>query len=99
MSDINQELPELIEPDRIEKAESSGKGSIITLTTVIALLLATALTVLGIGATDSAVANYDASSWLWSSTHGEVDPVNGVTYRVDTRSKITHTQNLEIQAI
>lgn len=97
MSDIGHDDLDLIEPDPIDKAESSGKGSIITLTTVIALLLATALTVLGIGATDNAVANYDASSWLWSSTRGEVDRVNGVTARVDTRSKVKDAQNHEIQ--
>jgi hypothetical protein len=97
MSEIGREDPDLIEPDPIDKSESSGKGSIITLTTVIALLLATALTVLGIGATDNAVANYDASSWLWSSSRGEVDRVNGVTARVDTRFKVKDAQNHEIQ--
>jgi hypothetical protein len=97
MSDVERNDPDPVEPDADEKAESSGKGSIITLTTVIALLLATALTVLGIGATDNAVANYDASSWLWSSGRGEVDRVNGVTARVDTRTKIKDAQNHEIQ--
>jgi hypothetical protein len=74
-----------------------GKGSIITLTTVIALLMATALTVLGLGAADTAVANFDATSWLWSSDKGEIDRVNGVTARVDTRTKISDSQNHEIQ--
>ena len=32
------------------------------------LVVATALTVLGIGTADNAVANFDATSWLWSST-------------------------------
>jgi hypothetical protein len=59
--------------------------------------VATALTVLGLGAADTAVANYDASSWLWSSTRGEVDRVNGVSAKVDTRAKIKDTQDHEIQ--
>ena len=59
--------------------------------------MATGLTVLGVGAADTAVANFDASSWLWSTTRGEVDRVNGVTARVDTRTKIKDAQNHEIQ--
>ena len=43
------------------------------------------------------MANFDASSWLWSTTRGEVDRVNGVTARVDTRTKIQDAQNHEIQ--
>jgi len=78
-------------------AKKGGKSTVITLTTVIALLVATALTVLGLGAADTAVANFDASSWLWSSGQGEVDRVNGVTARVDTRTKISDSQNHEIQ--
>ena len=77
--------------------QSGNKGTIITLTTVIALLAATALTVLGLGAADTAVANFDASSWLWSSGRSEVDRVNAVTARVDTRTKINDSQNHEIQ--
>jgi len=67
------------------------------LTTVIALLAATALTVLGLGAADTAVTNFDASSWLWSSSRGEVDRVNAVTARVDTRAKVKDSQDHEIQ--
>src|SRR5690606_9152536 len=52
---------------------------------------------LGLGAADSAVTNVDSTSWLWSSAKGEVDRVNGVTARVDTRAKITDAQNHEIQ--
>jgi len=89
--------PDLVEPDLADGGrEPAGRGSIITLTTVIALLLATGLTVLGIGAADNAVANYDASSWLFSSGRGEVDRVNGVTARVDTRTKIKDAQNHEL---
>jgi hypothetical protein len=74
-----------------------GRGVIITLATVLVLLVATGLTLLGLGVTDNAVANFDASSWLWSSSKGEVDRVNGVTARVDTRTKIKDAQNHEIQ--
>jgi hypothetical protein len=93
--------PDLIEPDVTESdlaggRDTGGRGSIVTLTTVIALLLATGLTVLGIGAADNAVANFDASSWLISSNRGEADRVNGVTARVDTRTKIKDAQNHEI---
>src|SRR5262245_53233918 len=76
---------------------SGSKGTIITLTTVIALLAATALTILGLGAADSAVSNIDGNSWLWSSGRSEVDRVNPVTARVDTRMKINDSQNHEIQ--
>lgn len=87
------------DPDPTEAgpaAGSSGRGSIVTLTTVIGLLLATALTVLGVGAANNAVANFDASSWLFSSSRGEADHVNGVTARVDTRTRVKDTQNHEI---
>jgi hypothetical protein len=41
--------------------------------------------------------NFDASSWLFSSNRGEVDRVNGVTAKVDTRMKLKDSQNHEIQ--
>src|SRR6185503_980326 len=73
------------------------RGVAVTLATVVTLVLATALTVLGLGGADIAVANFDASSWLWSSDRGELDRVNGVTARVDTRTKIKDTRNHELQ--
>jgi hypothetical protein len=73
------------------------RGITITLATVVTLVLATGLTVLGLGGADIAVANFDASSWLWSSDHGELDRVNGVTARVDTRTKIKDSRNHDIQ--
>ena len=99
--DADSTAPDLLEPDLTESdlaggREPVGRGSIVTLTTVIALLLATGLTVLGIGAADNAVANFDASSWLFSANRGETDRVNGVTARVDTRTKIKDSQNHEI---
>jgi hypothetical protein len=73
------------------------RGVTITLATVLTLVVATGLTVLGLGGADIAVANFDASSWLWSSDRGELDRVNGVTARVDTRTKIKDSLNHDIQ--
>ena len=64
------------------------RGGLVTVGTVAALLAAMGLTVLGLGAADNAVANYDASSWLWSAARSELARVNGVTARVDTRTEI-----------
>ena len=100
MSDLKLEDQEFVDADAVELPggkESGGRGTVITLTTVIALLAATALTVLGLGAADTAVTNFDASSWVWSSGRSEVERVNGVTARVDTRAKIKDSQNHEIQ--
>jgi hypothetical protein len=100
MSDLKIDNPEIVEADAVDLSDgrgAGGRGTVITLTTVIALLIATALTVLGLGAADTAVGNFDASSWLWSSAKGEVDRVNGETARVDTRAKITDAQNHEVQ--
>src|SRR5689334_8259114 len=98
--DTGLDDPGFIEPDgetELQGTRRRGKSTVITLTTVIVLLVTTALTVLGLGAADTAVANFDASSWLWSSGRGEVDRVNGVTARVDTRTKVSDSQNHEIQ--
>jgi Fibronectin type III domain len=100
MSDLKLEDQEIVDADAVELPggkESGGRGTVITLTTVISLLAATALTVLGLGAADTAVTNFDASSWVWSSGRSEVERVNGVTARVDTRAKIKDSQNHEIQ--
>jgi hypothetical protein len=84
-----------LEPES-ESEKPSGRGTIVSITTVVGLLLATALTVLGVGAADNAVASFDASTWMWSSQRSEVDRVNGVTARVDTRTRIKDAQNHEI---
>jgi Fibronectin type III domain len=100
MADITLEEPQFAEADAVDAPADrpgGGRGTIVTLTTVIALLVATALTVLGLGAADTAVTNVDSTSWLWSASRGEVDRVNGVTARVDTRAKITDAQNHEIE--
>ncbi|GAB4104427.1 hypothetical protein GCM10028790_34460 [Micromonospora taraxaci] len=70
------------------RSRSRLRGGLVTVGTVAALLAAMGLTVLGLGAADNAVANYDASSWLWSTARSELARVNGVTARVDTRTEI-----------
>ncbi|WP_435872509.1 fibronectin type III domain-containing protein [Micromonospora globbae] len=70
------------------RRRSRLRGGIVTIATVAALLAAMGLTVLGLGAADNAVANYDASSWLWSAARSELARVNGVTARVDTRTEV-----------
>ncbi|MEV0158004.1 fibronectin type III domain-containing protein [Micromonospora sp. NPDC050686] len=70
------------------RSRSRLRGGLVTVGTVTALLAAMGLTVLGLGAADDAVANYDASSWLWSAARSEMARVNGVTARVDTRVEI-----------
>jgi hypothetical protein len=86
------------------EGESSGhngrpslRGPIVTISIVLVLVVATGLTVLGLGITDTNISNFDASSWLYSSSRGEVDHVNGVTAKVDTRARIKDAQNHEIQ--
>ncbi|MFY1616447.1 fibronectin type III domain-containing protein [Micromonospora sp. WMMD736] len=70
------------------RSRSRLRGGLVTVGTVTALLAAMGLTVLGLGAADNAVANYDASSWLWSGVRSELARVNGVTARVDTRTEV-----------
>lgn len=64
------------------------RGGLVTIGTVMALVAAMGLTVLGLGAADNAVASYDASAWLWSAAKSEIARVNGVTGRVDTRVEV-----------
>jgi hypothetical protein len=71
---------------------SRTAGGLVTLATVVGLGIAMGVTLLGTGAANHAVASFDASSWLFSSQKGEVARVNGVTGRVDTRTKITDAQ-------
>ncbi|WP_434740781.1 fibronectin type III domain-containing protein [Micromonospora sp. SH-82] len=74
-------------------------GGLVTIGTVSALLAAMGLTVLGLGAADNAAANYDASSWLWSSARSEMARVNGVTARVDTRVEIPGARRHSMQVV
>ncbi len=83
--------------DVAKRGLRAGKGGLVTLTTVIALLAATGLTLLGLGAADNAVANYDANSWVWSSGKGEVDRINGITAKVDTRQQVKDARNHDLQ--
>ncbi|GLH98872.1 fibronectin type III domain-containing protein [Phytohabitans aurantiacus] len=79
------------------KRRSLGRGGLVTIGTVVTLVAAMGLTILGLGAADHAVANYDASSWLWSSLRSEMARVNGTTGRVDTRLQIPKGQNHTMQ--
>ncbi|WBB50225.1 fibronectin type III domain-containing protein [Verrucosispora sp. WMMA2044] len=80
-------IDEAVAP-RTPRSRSRVRGGLVTVGTVLALLAAMGLTVLGLGSADNAVANYDASSWLWSAARGELARVNGVTARVDTRMEV-----------
>ncbi|WP_433289385.1 fibronectin type III domain-containing protein [Micromonospora sp. CA-244673] len=73
------------------------RGGLVTIGTVAVLLAAMGLTVLGLGAADNAVANYDASSWLWSTSRSELARVNGVTARVDTRMEVPGGRRHQMQ--
>jgi hypothetical protein len=70
---------------------------VVTITVVVAMVAAMGLTLLGLGVADHAVANYDASSWLWSSSKSEMARVNGVTSRVDTRLQVPSAQGHAMQ--
>jgi hypothetical protein len=106
MTDLIQSSRDLeaIDLDSDDSGDSSGhsgrtslRGPIITISIVLVLVVATGLTVLGLGVTDTNITNFDASSWLYSSGRGEVDHVNGVTAKVDTRARIKDAQNHEIE--
>jgi hypothetical protein len=81
---------------RITRAARSG-GNALTFITVIGLLAVLGLTVFGLGSANHALANFDASSWLWSSRKGELARVNGVTGRVDTRTKLAGSEGHPVQ--
>jgi hypothetical protein len=67
------------------------------LATVVGVAVAMGATVLGLGATDHALATSNASMWLWSSSRGEIARVNAETGRVDTRYKVVDAQGHVIQ--
>jgi len=73
------------------------KGGLVTIGTVASLLVGLGLTVLGLGAADQAVASYDAASWVWSKTKGEVARINGVTAKVDTRVDVPQARGHQMQ--
>jgi hypothetical protein len=68
------------------------KGGVVTIVTVLSLVAAMGLTWFGLSVNDHVSANYDASSWLWSMTRGELARVNGLTGKVDTRQAVTTSQ-------
>ncbi|OJF13680.1 fibronectin type III domain protein [Couchioplanes caeruleus] len=74
-----------------------GRGGLVTIGTVLALVAGLGLTVLGLGAADQAVASFDAASWVWSRTKGEAARVNGVTARVDTRVDVPRARGHQVQ--
>ena len=74
-----------------------SRGGLVTVGTVVSLVAGLGLTVLGLGAADQAVASYDAASWVWSRTKGEVARINGVTARVDTRVDVPKARGHELQ--
>lgn len=74
-----------------------SRGGLVTIGTVLSLLTGLGLTVLGLGAADQAVASFDAASWMWSRSQGEVARVNGVTAKVDTRVDVGAARGHQVQ--
>src|SRR5690242_18761681 len=81
--------------------EHSGRsrrvGPVVTISTVVAVLAATCLTLFGLGAFDRAVAVYEPENWLFSKSKGELSRVNGSTAKVDTRVKVAGTTNHDVE--
>ncbi|WP_250006932.1 fibronectin type III domain-containing protein [Actinoplanes sp. M2I2] len=67
--------------------------------TVLSLAGGLALTVLGLGSADQAVASFDAASWVWSKSKGEVARINGVTAKVDTRVDVQKARGHAVQVV
>ncbi|WP_239098607.1 fibronectin type III domain-containing protein [Micromonospora qiuiae] len=86
-------------PTRTTRSRSRLRGGLVTVATVLALLAAMGLTVLGLGSADNAVASFDASSWLWSAARSELARVNGVTARVDTRTQVAGARRHPMQVV
>ena len=74
-----------------------SRGGLVTIGTVLSLVTGLGLTVLGLGAADQAVASFDAASWVWSKTQGEMARINGVTAKVDTRVDVASGRNHQMQ--
>ncbi len=74
-----------------------GRGGLVTIGTVLSLVAGLGLTVLGLGAADQAVASFDAASWVWSRTEGEMARINGVTAKVDTRVDVASARGHQMQ--
>jgi hypothetical protein len=74
-----------------------SRGSLVTVVTVLSLVAGLALTALGLGAADQAVASYDAASWVWSRAKGETARINGVTAKVDTRVNVPNARGHQVE--
>lgn len=74
-----------------------SRGGLVTIGTVLSLVTGLGLTVLGLGAADQAVASFDAASWMWSRSQGEMSRVNGVTAKVDTRVNVPKGRGHQLQ--
>jgi hypothetical protein len=86
-----------VQPGNGPARPSRMRGGLVTIGTVVALVAAMGLTVLGLGAADNAVASYDASAWLWSAAKSEMARVNGLTGRVDTRVQVPQGRSHAMQ--
>lgn len=73
------------------------KGGLVTIITVLSLVAAMGFTWLGLSADDHVEANFDASSWMWSTVQGELARVNGVTAKVDTRKDVPNAKGHPVQ--
>ncbi|GGK72370.1 hypothetical protein GCM10012284_02740 [Mangrovihabitans endophyticus] len=69
----------------------------MTIGTVLSLVTGLGLTALGLGAADQAVASFDAASWVWSTSKGEMARINGVTAKVDTRVDVPRARGHQLQ--
>jgi hypothetical protein len=74
-----------------------SRGGLVTIGTVVSLVAGLGLTALGLGAADQAVASFDAASWVWSTSKGEMARINGVTARVDTRVDVPQGRGHQMQ--
>ena len=74
-----------------------SRGGLVTVGTVLSLVAGLALTTLGLGVADQAVASYDAASWVWSRAKGEMARINGVTAKVDTRVDVPLARGHQVQ--
>nr|WP_229789936.1 fibronectin type III domain-containing protein [Pilimelia terevasa] len=82
---------------RVRAWRPRSRGGLVTAVTAASAVVAMGATLLGLSAADNAVANYDASSWLWSTVKGEVARVNGVTARIDTRLDVRGSAQHAVQ--
>src|SRR5581483_152630 len=73
------------------------KGGLVTILTVLSLVTAMGLTWLGLSANDHVEANFDASSWVWSTVQGELARINGLTAKVDTRKDVLTAKGHPVQ--